>query len=230
MTPTIRKEQKAKKTPRKREGEQEKTTRMVEILRRLRSEYTGTFLGLNHSSAFQLLIATILSAQCTDERVNMVTPALFTTYPRPEDFASAPLEEIEQAIHSTGFYKAKARNIKACCTVLVEEFNSTVPDTLEELITLAGVGRKTANVVLSQWFGKPGLTVDTHVTRLSNLLGFVATKDAVKIEQELMDFTPQKLWNEVNTSLITHGRAVCIARRPQCNVCCISDLCPSAEA
>lgn len=209
------------------ESKNAKKERITQIIAILQAEQLDDFEGLDHNSAFELLIATILSAQCTDARVNIVTRTLFLKYKYPIDYAQVPIEELEQDIKSTGFYKAKAKNIKECCRRLVDVYDGNVPDNLEDLITLAGVGRKTANVVLSHCFGKQAITVDTHVTRLSNLLGFVKTNDAVKIEHELMSFVPTDLWNEVNYRFITHGRKVCIARRPQCAECSISSLCPS---
>jgi len=201
---------------------------MVAILDRLEAEYPGQFEGLNFSSPFQLLIATILSAQCTDERVNSITPALFAKYPTPEAFATASLDELAQDIKPTGYYNAKARNIRACCQQLVERFGRTVPTSREELVTLPGVGRKTANVILSNAFGQQAITVDTHVTRLSNRLGFVSTRDARAIEETLMEITPEHRWNDINRLFITHGRKVCTARRPHCERCVIAKLCPSA--
>jgi endonuclease III len=209
------------------ESKNAKKERISQIISILQAEQKGEFEGLNHTSAFELLIATILSAQCTDARVNIVTLTLFPKYKYPIDYVNVPIEELEQDIKSTGFYKAKAKNIKECCRRLVEVYGGHVPNKLDDLITLAGVGRKTANVVLSHCFGKQAITVDTHVTRIANLLGFVKTEDAVKIEHELMSFVPEDLWNEVNYRFITHGRKVCIARRPQCAECNIRHLCPS---
>ncbi|MCX7929567.1 MAG: endonuclease III [Chlorobi bacterium] len=202
--------------------------RMLIILGRLAKEYPGKFEGLNFTTPFQLLIATILSAQCTDERVNSITPKLFATYRTPEDFASIPLEKLAQDIKPTGYYNAKARNIQACCRILIEKFGGTVPRTREELIQLPGVGRKTANVVLSQAFGEQTITVDTHVGRLANRLGFVTTPDPLQIETALMDITPQQRWNDIGNLFITHGRKVCTARKPHCDRCILADLCPSA--
>lgn len=201
---------------------------MKEILDRLESTYHDAKVGLDFTTPFELLIATILSAQCTDDRVNIVTKSLFPKYRSPQDYLLVPVEELEQDIHSTGFYKNKAKSIRGCCERLIEHFSGTVPSTLEELITLPGVGRKTANCVLSNCFNIPGITVDTHVTRIMNLLGMVATTDAVKIEYALMELVPQERWNTMNHAIITHGRRTCIARRPQCDVCPVNDLCPSA--
>ncbi|MBL0323273.1 MAG: endonuclease III [Ignavibacteria bacterium] len=213
----------------KRESKAAKTARMNEILDRLEVVYHDAKVGLDFTTPFELLIATILSAQCTDDRVNIVTKDLFQKYRSPQDFLLVPVEELEQDIHSTGFYKNKAKSIRGCCQRLIEHFNSTVPSTLEELITLAGVGRKTANCVLSNCYNIPGITVDTHVTRIMNLLGMVDTSDAVKIEYALMEIVPQERWNTMNHAIITHGRRTCIARRPQCGTCPVNDLCPSAS-
>ncbi len=213
----------------KRESKAAKTARMNEILDRLEVVYHDAKVGLDFTTPFELLIATILSAQCTYDRVNLVTNDLFQKYRSPQDFLLVPVEELEQDIHSTGFYKNKAKSIRGCCQRLIEHFNSTVPSTLEELITLAGVGRKTANCVLSNCYNIPGITVDTHVTRIMNLLGMVDTSDAVKIEYALMELVPKERWNTMNHAIITHGRRTCIARRPQCGTCPVSDLCPSAS-
>ncbi|GIV53937.1 MAG: endonuclease III [Candidatus Kapaibacterium sp.] len=202
--------------------------RMVAILDRLDAEYPGQFEGLHFTSPFQLLIATILSAQCTDERVNSITPALFAKYPTPTAFAAASVDELARDIKPTGYYNAKARNIHACCRELLERFGGVVPATREELVTLPGVGRKTANVILSQAFGQQAITVDTHVARLSNRLGFVHTTDPVAIEHTLMAITPEDRWNDIGRLFITHGRKVCTARKPHCDRCVIAALCPSA--
>jgi len=202
------------------------TARATKILSRLATAYPDARVGLDFRTPFELLIATILSAQCTDERVNIVTQSLFSKYRSPADYVSTSQEELEADVYSTGFYKNKAKNIRACCAMLLEQFNGVVPHTLDELVTLPGVGRKTANCVLSNCFGIPALTVDTHVTRISNLLGFVQTTDAVKIEYALMDIVPKEQWNAFDTLIITHGRRTCIARRPKCDVCTICDLCP----
>jgi endonuclease-3 len=213
----------------KKESKTAKRQRLLAILDRLAIAYPDAKVGLDFTSPFELLIATILSAQCTDERVNKVTPSLFAKYPTVDAYYAVPQEELEQDILSTGFYKNKAKSIQTCCRQLREQFNGTVPTTLDELVTLAGVGRKTANCVLSNCFNIPGITVDTHVTRISNLLGLVASQDAVKIEFALMELLPEERWNEFDHSIITHGRRTCIARRPQCSVCPINDLCPSVQ-
>lgn len=206
-----------------------KKSRQLEVINVLEGIYPDIKIQLNHSNPFELLIATILSAQCTDARVNMVTPFLFAKYPNPIDYVNANLNEIEKDIFSTGFYKNKAKNIQNACKILVEKFNSQVPNNMDDLTSLAGVGRKTANVVLSHSFGIPGVVVDTHVTRISNLLGFVDTEDAVKIEYELMKIIPKEYWVKFTHYYINLGRDVCIARRPKCGICPISHLCPSSK-
>lgn len=213
----------------RRESRAVRRDRLAVILDRLAAAYPDARVGLDFTTPFELLIATILSAQCTDERVNIVTKSLFAKYRSPDDYLRVPLEELEQDIHSTGFYRNKAKNIQACCKRLIDVFQGEVPVTLEELITLPGVGRKTANCVLSNCFDIPGITVDTHVTRIMNLLGMVNTTDAVAIEFELMKIVDTERWNAMNHLIITHGRRTCIARRPQCGTCPIADLCPSAQ-
>jgi endonuclease-3 len=201
--------------------------RVAKIVEQLARDYGDAECALIHKNAFQLLIATILSAQCTDERVNMVTPALFARWPTPADLAEAPLPELEKAIQSTGFFRNKAKNIQGCCRGLVAEHGGKVPRDLDALVKLPGVGRKTANVVLGTAFGMPtGVVVDTHVTRLSFRLGLTQQKDAVKIEQELMAKLPQEEWINFSHRLIHHGRRICIARRPLCEQCSLFDLCP----
>lgn len=212
----------------KRESRTAKAARMNLILDKLQDSYQDAKVGLHFTFPFELLIATILSAQCTDDRVNIVTKHLFPKYRSPQDYLLVPVEELESDIHSTGFYKNKAKNIRACCQRLIDVFNSSVPTTLDELVTLPGVGRKTANCVLSNCFNIPGITVDTHVTRIMNLLGMVDTTDAVKIEYALMELVPTDRWNVMNHAIITHGRRTCIARRPKCDVCPINNLCPSS--
>jgi endonuclease-3 len=206
-----------------------KVTKMQNVIGILRQEYPDAFCALTHSSAFELLIATILSAQCTDARVNIVTRDLFQKYRSPADYVAVERAELESDIHSTGFFKNKAKNIQECCRAILERFGGEVPDTMEELITLAGVGRKTANVLLGNWFGKnEGITVDTHVTRLMNLLGFVQTTNPEIIERELMPLVPKELWTDFTHFIISHGREICIARRPKCHQCSLSHLCPSS--
>ena len=212
-----------------RESKAAKRERLGTILDRLIEAYPDAKVGLDFTTPLELLVATILSAQCTDERVNVVTVDLFAKYRSVEDYAAIPVEELEKDIHSTGFYRNKAKNIKKCAQQLLDEFEGEVPTTMDELVTLAGVGRKTANCVLSNCYDIPGITVDTHVTRISNLLKLVNSKDAVKIEYALMDLLPKERWNTFNHRIITHGRQTCIARRPQCSQCPIADLCPSAS-
>jgi endonuclease-3 len=212
-----------------RESKLKKLERMNAILKSLQKVYPNAECALHYSTPYQLLIATILSAQCTDARVNIVTPTLFAEYPDAESMASADVEHIEMLIHSTGFYKAKAKNIIACSKKIMEEYNGELPLSIESLITLPGVGRKTANVLLGNAYGiNAGITVDTHVTRIMNALKFVKTTDAVKIEQELLPLIPQEDWTVFTHRIIEHGRAVCIARRPKCTECVIEQYCPSS--
>lgn len=201
--------------------------RVTKILSALREEFPAPACALEHTSPFELLIATILSAQCTDERVNMVTPVLFRAYPTPDAMADAPLESLMEIIRSTGFFQNKARNIRGCAQALRERHGGSVPQTMEELTALPGVGRKTANVVLGNAFGIPGLPVDTHVTRISNLLGLVDSEDAVAIERVLCAMIPEAEWTDASHLLILHGRKTCIARRPKCGECVIAAYCPS---
>lgn len=212
----------------KRESKTARRERLGVILSALEVHYPDARVGLDFTTSFELLIATILSAQCTDDRVNIVTKDLFAKYHSPQDFLSVTVEELEQDIHSTGFYRNKAKNIRGCCAKLIADYQGEVPNTLDDLVTLPGVGRKTANCVLSNCFNIPGITVDTHVTRIMNLLGVVNTEDAVKIEFALMELVPVEKWNTMNHLIITHGRKVCIARRPQCGVCPVNAMCPSA--
>lgn len=207
----------------------ERQSRVLRILPVLKREYPDATCRLVHKTPLQLLVATILSAQCTDDRVNIVTPDLFRRFKTARDFAEAPSVELERAIQSTGFFRAKARSIKAMATAIVEHHSGKVPDTMEALVELAGVGRKTANVVLGNAFNKNiGVVVDTHVTRLSNRLGLTKHKvDAVKIEQDLMQVVPQDDWMLWAHLMIFHGRAICQARKPRCSQCPIFDDCPS---
>lgn len=212
-----------------RESKLKKLERMQTVLTLLKKEYPHAECALTYSTPFQLLIATILSAQCTDARVNIVTPILFSAYPDVYVMSKAKLSDIEKIIHSTGFYKAKAKNILACSKQIINHFNGELPLSIEELTTLPGVGRKTANVLLGNAFGmNVGITVDTHVTRIMNLLKFVQSKDAVKIEMSLIPLVPQDDWTVFTHVIIQHGREVCIARRPKCQNCIISKYCPSA--
>jgi endonuclease III len=201
-------------------------TRVKAIFRRLGKLYPEAKCALNHESPFQLLIATILSAQCTDVRVNIVTPGLFARFPDPKAFASARLSEIENAIRSTGFFRNKAKNIQTLCKVLIAKHGGKVPNNLDDLVVLPGVGRKTANVVLGNGFGIPGITVDTHVGRLSRRMAFTKLDDPVKIELQLMEIWPKKDWTLYSHRMIFHGRNVCNARKPDCANCTVKDLCP----
>jgi endonuclease III len=199
--------------------------RVGPINERLKPLYPA-FEGLNYDGQFQLLIAVILSAQCTDARVNKVTPALFARFPKPADIATCDIKELQQLIKPTNFYKNKAKNIRACCVELVNRFGGEVPGTLDDLVTLPGVGRKTANVVLGHGFETPGVTVDTHVRRLSRRLGLTRKKDPAKIELALAAIVPQEEWLHFSGRLIMHGRKVCLARKPRCEKCALADLCP----
>ncbi len=195
----------------------------------LREEYPDAKPALNYGNPLELLVATVLSAQCTDAQVNRVTEDLFKKYRTVEDYANADPRKLEEEIYSTGFYKNKAKNIKAAARLILERHNGGVPDTMEELITLPGVGRKTANIVLSRGFGViEGIAVDTHVKRLSGRLGFTKNTDPVKIEQDLMALTPKKEFDSLSMTLILHGRKVCTARKPKCPECVINNLCPSS--
>jgi endonuclease-3 len=205
--------------------------RAPEILTRLRAAYPDARCALDHRNAFELLCATILSAQCTDARVNLVTPILFARYPAAEALARADQPEVEEIVRSTGFFRNKAKSLIGMAQALVAEHGGEVPRTMEELRVLPGVGRKTANVILGNAYGiNEGITVDTHVTRLSGLLGLTAHEDPVKIEQELIPLFPRDHWALLSHLLIFHGRQVCIARRPRCGECVLADLCPSAVA
>ena len=204
--------------------ERKRTSKIFDILA---NEYPEVKPALEFGTPFQLLIATILSAQCTDARVNIVTKDLFKKYRKPEDYINVVIEELEKDIYSTGFYKMKAKNIRNCCRMLVEKYNGKVPADFEELNKLPGVGRKTAAVVAGNAFGIPAVAVDTHVVRLTNLLGFVDTKNAEKIEKRLKELLPEDYWINSTHYFMAHGRKVCIARRPKCDECAIAFLCPS---
>jgi len=199
--------------------------RMSEILDILSNEYPDVKIQLNFSNPFELLIATILSAQCTDERVNKVTPSLFEKYKKPEDYVNVPIENLEKEIFSTGYYKAKAKHIKEMSEMILKQYNGEVPSQLKELIKLPGVGRKTANVVLGHCYNVPAIVVDTHVIKISNRLGFVSTKNAEIIERKLMELIPMEKWVIFTHYFISHGRKVCTARNPKCNECVISQYC-----
>jgi endonuclease-3 len=203
--------------------------RAPEILARLRAAYPDARCALEHRSAFELLCATILSAQCTDARVNLVTPTLFAAYPTPEALARARPEDVEAIIKSTGFFRNKTRSLIGMAQALVADHGGEVPRTMEQLRVLPGVGRKTANVILGNAFAlNEGITVDTHVARLSRLLGLTGHDDPTKIEHDLMPLFPRETWGLLSHLLIFHGRRVCIARRPRCGECVVSDLCPSS--
>jgi endonuclease III len=196
-----------------------------QVLSLLAEHYGPTKCYLNHETPWQLLIATILSAQCTDDRVNIVTKDLFKKFPSVKAFAQADILDMEEAVRSTGFYHNKAKNIISCCQTLLTEYNGEVPQEIEELTKLSGVGRKTANVIRGNIYGIPSIVVDTHVKRISNMLGFSSSQDPVKIEFELMKILPKDHWISYNTQVIAHGRAICIARRPKCQICFLSHLC-----
>ncbi len=197
------------------------------IARRLKKHYPNATCSLDFRSPLELLVATILSAQCTDERVNMVTPGLFRKYPTTADFARVPQEELEAAIRSTGFFRNKARSIRACCQAMLEQHDGKVPDSMEALVALPGIGRKSANVILGTAYGiGVGVVVDTHVTRLSRRMGLTQHKDAEKIERDLMALFPKSRWIDLGHELVQHGRRICTARKPKCDVCPLGDLCP----
>ena len=211
------------------ETEAERRARVRKIIARLQKAYPDATCALQHKSALELVVATILSAQSTDARVNMVTPALFAKYETAQDFANADPRVLEQEIHSAGFFRNKTKSIIGMAQALIERHGGTVPDTMEQLVQLPGVGRKTANVVLGTWFGKnEGIVVDTHVQRLATLLGLTRLRDPVKIERDLMTLVPRDKWTWFSHTLILHGRRVCIARRPKCEICVINRLCPSS--
>jgi endonuclease III len=204
--------------------------RAGKIITRLKKEFPQARTALEFSNPLQLLVSTILSAQCTDVRVNMVTPALFAKYRHAKDFAQADRNELEAEIKSTGFYRMKSKHIMEACQTIVEQFNSQVPATMEELMSLPGVGRKTANCVMGGAFGiQSGIVVDTHVIRLANLLGLTKNSDPEKIEQDLIELVPKKEWYRFSNLIILHGRKTCNARKPLCGQCTLSDLCPSAK-
>lgn len=206
--------------------------RAIETAKRLAEEYPEAKCALQFSSPFELLAATILSAQCTDERVNMVTPELFKKYPSPQALGAANPVELEEVIRSTGFFRNKAKSLIGMASGVSEDFGGEVPDRLEDLVKLPGVGRKTANVLLSVAFHSAeleGIAVDTHVARLSRRLGLTEAKDPNAIEQDLMKLLPRREWRDISLRLIMHGRAVCDARRPKCGDCCLADFCLSAD-
>jgi endonuclease-3 len=207
----------------------EEKQRTKKIISLLRKAYPDARCSLNHTNALELLVATILSAQCTDERVNIVTADLFRKYQNAEDYLKVPVAELEQDIRSTGFFRNKARSIQGACKLIVENFGGQVPQDFDELLTLPGVARKTANVVMGNAFGvASGVVVDTHVSRITQLLGLTDNTMPEKIERDLIEVVPQKDWIDFSHLLIYHGRAVCIARRPQCDKCTLEKLCPSS--
>ena len=206
----------------------DKKARTAEIIKRLKKAYPDAHCALNHTSPFELLIATILSAQCTDVRVNIVTADLFRKYRGPADFLNVSQQELEKDIHSTGFFRNKAKNIQAACKRIIEEFGGEVPQTMDELLTLGGVARKTANVVMGNAFGiASGVVVDTHVSRLSQRLGLTVNKTPEKIERDLAELVPKKDWVMFPHWMIFHGRQICIARKPKCGECVLADICPA---
>lgn len=211
------------------ESMKSKKTRAEKIYKRLDPLYTKEKTALKYKTPFQLLISTILSAQCTDKQVNTVTPALFKKYKTPADFIKAPIAEIEDAIRPTGFFRNKTKSIKGCCQGLVDLYGGKVPGTLEEMIKLPGVGRKTANCVLGAAFDVPGVVVDTHVKRLSIRMGFTENSNPDKIEQDIMKILPKERWHRFSDILIYHGREVCSARKPAHERCAVADLCPSRK-
>ena len=211
-----------------RESKAKKIVRAAEIVSRLFLEYPNSKCSLNYSSAHELLMATILSAQCTDHRVNMVTKDLFLKYQKPDDFAYCDLGKLAKDIHSCGYHNQKARSLQGASLKLVEEYNGKVPQTLEELVKFPGVGRKTANCVLGEIYNVPSMVIDTHMVRIMGLLGFTKTRDAKKIEFEMIDIFQKEHWVKLTHMIIDHGRAICIARRPKCNECVLGELCPSS--
>jgi endonuclease-3 len=204
----------------------EDRARVGKIRKTLRLIYPEVTTQLHYRTSFELLVATILSAQCTDKQVNGVTRDLFKKFNTPKDFAKIPLESLEQLVRPTGFFRNKAKNIKACAQALVEKYHGKVPETLEELVLLPGVGRKTANLVLGAAFGIPGIVVDTHVARISKRLEFTESKDPVKIERDLMKIIPKKTWSDFSLHLVYFGREFCTARKPICKTCPLIKLCP----
>jgi endonuclease-3 len=218
------------KTARIREGPTERKARTRKIIARLQREYPDATCALHHASALELVVATILSAQCTDARVNLVTPTLFAKYRTAADYAAADPRVLEREIQSTGFFRNKTKSIIGMAQALVERHGGQVPDTMEALTELPGVGRKTANVILGTWFKKnEGVVVDTHVHRLTRLLGLTKQDDPVKIERDMMELVPRDQWTWFSHTLIHHGRQVCIARRPRCEACVLNRLCPSSR-
>ena len=213
-----------------RESQKDKQIRAREIYRRLENMYKGAKCALSFTSAWELMVATILSAQCTDKRVNMVTPALFRRYQTVNDFAQADKEELQEYIHSTGFFRNKAKNIIDAANKIVNDFKGKVPNTMKELVTIPGIARKSANVILYVWYGKnEGIVVDTHVKRISNRLALTKEQNPVKIEQDLMKLYPSSKWGKLSYYIVDHGRAICKAPTPKCIECKLKDICPSSK-
>ena len=209
----------------------EPKARAARVIELLEKQYPEAEIALEYANPLELLISTILSAQATDEQINAITPKLFKKYKTPEDFANADVKELEQYIKSSGFYHNKAKNIQNCCRTLVEKFNSKVPNTMDELLQLQGVGRKTANIVLANAFGVvEGIAVDTHVGRLAQRLGLSEKSDPNKIEQDLMQLIPKNIWMRLTDLLIFHGRKICTAKKPNCAGCVLNKICPCAFA
>ncbi len=213
-----------------RESKARKIQRAAGIVKQLKKSYPNAKCSLNYSSPHELLIATILSAQCTDHRVNQVTKTIFRKYQSQKEFAYADINELAKEIYSCGYHNQKAKSIQGSSLEIVEEYNGIVPDNMEDLVKLPGVGRKTANCVLSEIYGIPSMVIDTHMVRIMNLLGFTHSKDAKKIEIEIMEIFDKNDWIKLTHMIIDHGRAVCIARRPQCSMCSISNYCPSVTS
>ncbi len=204
--------------------------RILHVIKTLKTVYGDAHIALKSKDPFQLLVSVILSAQCTDVRVNQVTPVLFKRFPDVRSMSEAPLEELEELIRSTGFFRNKAKNIKSASKIIIERFNGELPRTMDEMITIPGVGRKTANIMLYNAFGIiAGIAVDTHVKRLAKRLGMTSEKDPNKIERDLMAIVPKKDWGTITYVLINHGRQICRARKPLCNKCPVQDACPSAK-
>ena len=210
-----------------RESKDRKIKRAVKVVQLLYKEYPNAKCSLNYNSVHELLVATILSAQCTDHRVNIVTKDLFRKYRSPEDYAYCEVNELDDNIHSCGYHNQKAKSIQGSSLMILEEFNGKVPHTMEDLIRLPGVGRKTANCILGEIYGIPSMVIDTHMIRIMNLLGLIKEKDAKKIEFNLMLIFNKDDWVKLTHMIIDHGRAICIARRPKCNDCVLETLCPS---
>jgi len=206
-----------------------KKQRAISVVEALKKEYPEAICSLNYSDEFQLLAATRLSAQCTDARVNIVTPALFKKYPTVEAFAEAEVGDVEELIRSCGFYRTKAKDLVEMAKKIISDFGGKVPDNIEDLTSLPGVGRKTANLICGDIFGKPAVVADTHLIRISNLLGLVETKDPFKVEMQLKELLPAEESNDFCHRCVLHGRAVCIARRPDCENCCMAEFCKSAK-